>query len=122
MDAFKRALRLLNYTDIGGETDAAAAGELYKRGLAVTDQICADVAQAEQGQTPPSLTSLSAPLPLSSYAARQVVPYGIAMLLAAGRGDGDNQQLFAALYTQKRRGLGRGQEQRADRLPRGVDT
>lgn len=119
MEAFKRALRLLNYTDIGGETDAAAAGELYKRGLAITDQLCADLAKAESGILPPPLTSLSAALPLSENTARQVLPYGIAMLLAAGRGDGDNQRLFAALYEQKRAGLTRPYERRTDTLPRG---
>ena len=121
MEAFKRALRLLGYTDPDGETDPAAAAELYKRGLAVTDQICADLAQAERGELPPPLATLQGTLPLSDTAARQVLPYGIAMLLAAGRGDGDNQQLYAALYTAKRTLLKRGAEQRVDLLPRGCD-
>ncbi len=105
MEAFKRALRLLNYTDTDGETDAAGSSELYKRALAITDQICGDLGQCESGEMPPSLTSLYTALPISAFAARQVLPYGIAMMLAAGRGDGDNQALFSALYTQKRENL-----------------
>lgn len=121
MEAFKRALRLLGYTDQNGETNAAASGELYKRGLAITDQLCADLAKSESGVLPPALTSLAVPLPLSDHTARQVLPYGIAMLLAAGRGDGDNQRLFAELYTQKRAGMPHAYERRTDVLPRGCD-
>lgn len=122
MDAFKRALRLLNYTDPEGETDPAGAAELYKRGLAITDQLCGELARAESGTLPPPLISLQTALPLSDTTARQVLPYGIAMMLAAGRGDGDNQQLFAALYAGRRLLLADGYEQRTDVLPRGCDA
>ena len=121
LEVFKRALRLLGYTDSGGETDAAASGELYKRGLAIVDQLCADLAKAETGRLSAPVLSLNAPLPLSPYAARQVLPYGVAMMLAAARGDGDSQQLFAAMYTQKRLLLRRENDRRTDVLPRGCD-
>lgn len=121
LQAFKRALRLLGYTDSNGEPDAAAAGELYKRGLAIVDQLCADLVGAQTGTLPAPLTSMNQPLPLSETAVRQVLPYGIAMLLAASRGDGDNQQLYAALYTQKRLLLRRENDRRVDVLPRGCD-
>ena len=121
LDAFKQALRLLNYTDGNGELDAAASGELYKRGLALTDQIHADLVRVETGKTAPPLASLLCPLKLSNTAAREVMPYGIAMLLAAGRADADNQELFAALYAQKRTLLKRPYERRIDVLPRGCD-
>lgn len=121
MEAFKRALRLLGYTDMDGETNAVASGELYKRALAITDQLCGELALLENGQSS-VITSLYTPLPLSERSARHVLPYGIAMLLAAGRGDGDNQQLFAALYTQRLSLLSRTGEQRVDVLPRGCDV
>ena len=121
-EAFRRALELLGYTDSGGEPDSAAATELYKRGLAITDQLVGDLCEVESGVCPPPLTSLSQPLPLSDTTARQVLPYGIAMLLAAARGDGDHQRLFAALYTQKRTALRRAGERRTDVLPRGCDA
>lgn len=122
LEAFKTALRLLNYTDGDGETDPSAAGELYKRGLTLVDQIHADLVRVEQGITAEPLSSLTADLSLSERAARRVLPYGVAMLLAAGRGDGDNQQLFAALYAQSRLLLTRGSERRTDVLPRGCDA
>lgn len=120
-EAFRRALTLLGYTDASGQPDSAANGELYKRGLVITDQLCADLAIAESGQCPPSLLSLNEALPLSEEAARQVLPYGIAMMLAASRGDGDHQRLFATLYAQKRTNLCRKAPRRTDVLPRGCD-
>lgn len=119
-DVFKRALCLLNYTDENGEPDPVSAAELYKRGLALTDQIAADLCRVEGGTYAP-LRSPDQPLPLSDRAARQVLPYGVAMLLAAGRGDEDNRQLFAALYAQSRLTLTR-REHRTDILPRGCDA
>lgn len=119
-DVLRRALLLLGYTDENGEPDAAAAAALYKRGLPLIDQLCADLSVAERGVAAAAVTSLSQPLPLSEVAARSVLPYGVAMLFAASRGDGDNQQLFAALYTAKRRAL-HPREQVQDRLPRGCD-
>lgn len=117
-EVLRRALLLLGYADSQGEPDAAAAAALYKRGVPLIDQLCADLSVVESGVAAPAVTSLSQPLPLSEVTARSVLPYGVAMLLAASRGDGDNQQLFAALYTAKRRGL-RPREQVQDRLPRG---
>jgi proteasome accessory factor B len=53
---------------------------------------------------------------------RTVAPYGVAMYLAAAQHDGDNQQLFAALYDRKRTAMQRDVERRTDRLPRGWDA
>lgn len=114
-----RALALLGYTDHRGEPDAAVSAALYKRAVALIDQLCTDLTAAEGGTVTP-VTSLSQPLPLSEETARAVLPYGVAMLLAASRGDGDNQQLFAALYTARRRTVRRG-ERKGDVLPRGCD-
>ena len=116
-EVLNRALLLLGYTDQNGEPDAAQTAALNKRGVTLVDQLCADLSQVESG-TAAGVTSLTQPLPLSDAAARGVLPYGVAMLLAAARGDGDQQQLFSALYTAKRRGL-RPAERVEDRLPRG---
>ena len=116
---FRRAMRLLNYTDTDGTLNAAASGELYKRALSVVDQLCGELHYAETGEVPPPLASLAEPLPLSEKAAR-VLPYGVAMLLAQSRADTDNQQLFAALYESRRRTLS-ARERRTDTLPWGCD-
>ncbi len=116
-EVLERALALLGYTDTRGEPDAAVAAELYKRGLPLLDQLCTDLAAAE-GRAPSPVTTVYQPIPLSEGVARGVLPYGVAMLLAAARGDGDNQRLYSALYTAKRRAL-HPREQVQDVLPRG---
>ena len=118
-EVMDRALQLLGYTAPDGEPDAAAAAELYKRGVPLIDQLCHDLAVAE-GAQPFTVASLQQPLPLSDAAVRGALPYGVAMLTAAARGDRDQQQLFAAFYTAKRRTLRHGERLR-DVLPRGWD-
>ena len=121
-EAFRQALRLLNYTDNLGEPDSRRQTELYKIGLAVVNQIVAELAMAENGTLPPMLASLQEQIPLSEPTARGVLPYGIAMLTAAAQNDGDNQALFAALYDGRRTACCRSYQRRTDVLPRGCDT
>lgn len=121
-EVFKQAIRLLGYTDTLGEPDSVQHTELYKRGLAVINQLLCDLSVAECGVMAAPLASLRQPLPISEQTARDILPYGVAMLLAASQGDGDHQALFAALYDQKRAGLRRGCERRIDALPRGCDA
>lgn len=121
-EAFRQALRLLNYTDNLGEPDSRRQTELYKRSLAVVNQIVAELGLAETGAVPERLTSLQQEVPLSERAARLVLPYGIAMLTAAAQNDGDNQAVFAALYDGRRTACCQSYVRRTDVLPRGCDT
>lgn len=120
-EVFKQAMRLLGYTDTFGETDSAQNTELYKQGLAIINQLIADLSVAASGTMAPPLCSLRDDISLDARAVRDVLPYGVAMLLAANRGDGDNQRLFAALYDQKRISVRSGYERRTDTLPWGCD-
>lgn len=121
-EVFRQAMRLLGYTDTLGDLDSAQNTELYKRGLTVINQLVCDLSTSENGTLAAPLSTLRQELPLSERTARDVLPYGVAMLLAAAEGDGDNQQLFAALYDQKRVSVQRHYERRADTLPRGCDA
>lgn len=121
-EVFRQAMRLLGYTDTLGDLDSAQNSELYKRGLTVINQLVCDLSVSENGALAAPLTTLRQDLPLTERTARDVLPYGVAMLLAAAEGDGDNQQLFAALYDQKRVSLQRRYERRTDTLPRGCDA
>lgn len=118
-DVLRQAIRLLGYTDTLGELDSAQNAEAYRRGLSVINQLVCDLSLSESGKMAPPLLSLRQELPLSERTVRDVLPYGVAMLLAAAEGDGDNQQLFAALYDQKRVSVRSGYERRTDTLPRG---
>lgn len=115
-DVLERALRLLNYTDGAGRLDGQQYAELFKRGLALVNQIYGDLWFLEREDAFCELIDLSAPLRLSSRCVHDVAPYGVAMLLAQSESDGDNQQLFASLYNQKRSALHRSVRRR-DVLP-----
>ncbi len=99
-DVLEQALRLLNYTDVYSEPD----GELYQRGLSAVNQIYCDLWYT--GNTKPffALTTLQDPVLLPTRQLQDVMPFGVAMLLAMSEGDGDNQQLYATLYNRKRMG------------------
>ncbi len=51
-DVMNRALVLLNYTNRFGEVDGQQSGELYKRGLAILNQVYSDLWHIEHGETP----------------------------------------------------------------------
>lgn len=121
-EVFRQAMRLLGYTDTLGDLDSGQNTEQYKRGLTVINQLVCDLSLAESGTMAPPLSSLRQELPLSERTVRDVLPYGVAMLLAAAESDGDNQQLFAALYDQKRVSVRQTYERRTDTLPRGCDA
>ena len=120
-DVFRQAIRLLGYTDTLGDPDSVQNTELYKRGLSVINQLVCDLSLSECGTMADPLCSLRDPLPLTERTARDILPYGVAMMLAAAAGDGDNQQLFAALYDQKRVSVRSAYECITDTLPRGCD-
>ncbi len=101
-DVLLQALRLLNYTDIYGQPDGVQHMELYKRGLAAVNQIYIDLWYTGKDEPFLPLTSLKEPVLLPTKQLQDVMPYGVAMLLALSEGDGDNQQLYAALYNRKR--------------------
>ena len=120
-EVFRQAIRLLGYTDTLGDPDSVQNTELYKRALSVINQLTCDLSLSECGNMAKPMVSLQEELPLSERTARDILPYGVAMMLAAAAGDGDNQQLFAALYDQKRVSVRSGYERRTDALPRGWD-
>ncbi len=101
-DVLEQALRLLNYTDTYGRLDGQQHGEMYKRGLAAVNQIYADLGFMDDAQPFIPLGNLKEPLLLTDKQIQDVMPYGVAMLLAMSEGDGDNQQLYAAIYNRKR--------------------
>lgn len=115
-DVWERALRLLNYTDQNGRPDGLQYAELFKRALPLVNQIYADLWFSQQQGGFCELGHLDEQLHLSARLVQDVMPYGVAMLLAQTESDGDSQQLFAGLYNQKRAALC-GTAHRLDVLP-----
>lgn len=114
---FRQALSLLNYTDTHGDGGVPGGATLYKRALPVLNQTVADLWYI--GSTEPfvPLTALGDEIPLPLPTVLNVLPYGVAMLLAQIEGDADNQALFAAQYDQRRSSAARAGGQILDRLP-----
>lgn len=106
-DIQTRALLLLNYTDQDGKIRSDLYADIFARSLTLVNQIYADIwySRFPRGFTP--LQTLSEPLLLPDAAADDVMPYGVAMLMAQSVGDADNQALFAQLYNAKRGRLSR---------------
>ena len=119
--AVREAMKLLGYTDVAGEIDSTQYAELQKRVGVMVTQLVAELSLDESGRmTVPD--AWYDELPLSEQTARCVLPYGIAMWLAASQGDGDRQQLFAALYDRRRVSVCRREERVVDTLPREVGS
>ena len=116
-DILEQALRLLHYTNSYGETDGQAQAALYKRGLPVVNQIYADLWYMDKGKEAPfcPLLSLEQDVGLSDAKRDDCLVFGVAMLLAQGEGDAENQAFFASIYNRKRGAASHGRRQ--DVLP-----
>lgn len=113
----EQALALLNYTGSDGRFSSQQTRPVWSRALFVVNQAYRDLWNVERDDEFVALAQLAETLRLSARAVGDVLPYGVAMLLAQGEGDGDNQAVFSSLYAQKRASLART-EQRQDALPR----
>lgn len=114
----QRALTLMGYTDQNGDIDSEAARSANRHGLAAVRQIYSELSYAS-GTAPAAVTDMSMPLPLSRRLLDEVMPYGVAMLLAIAEGDTNTEAAFALIYNRKR-GLLTTTEQRIDALPRNI--
>lgn len=110
------ALRLINYTDPHGNINAQQSAEVMKRSLTIVNVILADVLKIE-GKNATRLAEITDELPVEDDTAYNVMPWGVGMLIAQSTGDGDNQQLCAAMYNQKRGSIKRPASARRDVLP-----
>ena len=82
-DVFSAAVRLLNYTNTYGELDGNQGTEMWKRSLAIVNQIYADVSFIEnQTAAFVPLKNIHETLHVSDRTAADVMPYGVAMLFA----------------------------------------
>ncbi len=119
-DVLERAMQLCGYVNREGVPDHLRDADIYKRGLAMVNQIFSDMFFAE---TPDgefrSLKGIGEEIPLSARCVNDIMPYGVAMLLAAAEGDTTNQSAFSYVYNQKRAGGVKVSRTIADKLPTG---
>ena len=115
--AFRQALSLLNYTDTHGDGGVPGGAALQRRALPVLNQIVADLWYIGSNEPFVPLAALGEEIPLPLPTVLNVLPYGVAMLLAQIEGDADNQTLFAAQYDQRRSSAAHAGERIRDHLP-----
>ena len=100
-----RALQLLNYTDGQGRLDAQMYTDVTARVLPLINQIYSDVWYGLYDEGFEELGAITDTLQLPERVVNEVMPYGVAMLMAQTLGDADNQSLMATYYNRKRASL-----------------
>lgn len=115
-EVLDRALQLLGYTNHNGEIDSEQNAELIKRGSVAVNQIYYDIQTIEKPNNfDGAPISMTQDIPLSFRAVNDIMPYGVAMLIAD-----DNTGLyskFAAAYDGKRKTATRISTKIRDVLP-----
>lgn len=119
-EVFERSLQLCGYVNSEGVPDRLRDADIYKRGLAMVNQIFSDMffAETPEGDFVP-LRGMEEEIPLSARCVNDIMPYGVAMLLAAAEGDTNNQSAFSYVYNQKRASGVKVTRTITDKLPTG---
>lgn len=118
-EVLNRALQLLGYTNSYGEIDMQQDAELLKKGSTAIQQIFNDLQRIEHpGRFDTYEIKMNEPLPLQYITVNDVMPYGVAMVLAQSESNGDSQALYAELYNRKRSSVPREPSYRTDVLPK----
>ena len=97
-EIFEKALRMLGYIEQDGTVDSS----LNYKALTIINAVYADIyfLLFKDGFMP--LLSLSEKINLDERILHDVFPYGVAMHISLGEGDGLNQQVFSTIYNSKR--------------------
>ncbi len=114
----KKAAAILGYTDNGGNVQLSA--RITSRSLTLINLIYSDLWRiCNDGDFSP-IGGLQEELALPERALNDVMPYGVAMMIAQSESDGDQQQFYSAIYNRKRASLSKTETVK-DVLPRCYD-
>ena len=97
---YNEAMKLLGYTNQDGVIDNDNSAHKI---LAIGNAILVEITPKSQDFT--RLTSITEEIPLTERVIMDCFVYGVAMWLALHNNDGDNQQIFASLFEQKKHNL-----------------
>ena len=117
-EMFRQALMLLNYTNDPGAVGTSNHAELNRRLLPIVNQIYADLWAIQRRDAFVPLASPADQIDLDAYTTANIMPYGVAMLLAQTDGDADNQTIYATLYNQRRSAAASSSDRIVDSFPR----
>lgn len=117
-EMIKSALKLLGYTEANGNGELPS--RILNRAVPLINIIYSELAHIEGVSDYKPIKTLTDELKLSERVLSEVMPSGVAMLIATGEGDGVEQQLWTDIYNRKKAILTRIEE-RADGLPRSFE-
>lgn len=117
-DMIKNALKLLGYTEANGNSELPS--RIINRAVPLINIIYSELSHIEDVSDYEPIKTLTDELKLSERVLSEVMPAGLAMLIATGEGDGVEQQLWTDIYNRKKAILTRIEE-RADGLPRSFE-
>lgn len=94
------------------------SNELMRQALTAVNIIASDIYYLNHTEGFKPVESLDSTLEFNEMIINDVLPYGVASILAELEFDGDKQNLYAAYYNRKRLKIS-GREQIADKMPKG---
>lgn len=97
----KQAVDLLGYTSMGDTEERYMANA-----ITAINSVYADLFYLHKNTGFKRITSAADTLDLDERLLVDVMPYGVAAMLAQTMGDGDSQQYYATMYNLKRKALG----------------
>ena len=113
-EILNNALKLLGYTEANGNGELPQ--RISNRAVAVINVIYAELWRTEGKKDFEPITNLADKINLSERVLNEIMPCGVAMMIAGSESDGDNQSFWAEVYNRKRATMTRIVE-RTDELP-----
>ena len=114
----KFATDMLGYTNANGNLQLSA--RIMGKALVNLNLIYSDLWRASYDEEFKPLTNIHDEIKLPERVINDIMPYGVAMMLAQSESDGDQQQLYSVIYNRKRASLIK-KESIQDVLPRCYD-
>lgn len=113
-EVLNNALKLLGYTEANGNVELPQ--RISNRAVAVINVIYAELWRAESAIEFKPIKSLTDEINLTERVLNEIMPCGIAMMIAGSESDGDSQNFWAEIYNRKRTTMTHITE-RKDQLP-----
>lgn len=113
-EILNNALKLLGYNEADGNSELPQ--RISNRAVAVVNVIYAELWRAEGNTDFKPIKTLADEINLTERVSSEIMPCGVAMMIAGSESDGDNQSFWAEIYNRKRTTMSHISE-RTDALP-----
>lgn len=112
------ALKLLGYTDANGNSELPQ--RILNKAVPLINVIYSELARIESVLDFEPIKTLNDKIKLTERVLSEIMPAGVAMLIAASEEDGVSEALWAEIYNRKKVTLSRFEEKQ-DSIPRSFD-